>query len=466
MPESAAGSASLNSTYRFLLRTLLLLSFPTIVEEVLSTLLQYVDTAMVGQLGEQATASVSITTNVTWLVNSVAGAAGTAVLVLISRAAGAGDKKQVNKLSQQALLLALVSGVLLEVLSITLCPYIPVWMGAESGIQKQASRYFFIISLPLVFRYVSTVLGAALRAVQDTKTPMLISLAANGLNIILNYILIYPAGMGVDGAAAALAVSYTLSGILMFVFCRRNRQLSWTLSEFSPDPGLLKECAAVGVPVLGTSMVSCFGYVVFAGLVSGMGTTVFAAHSIAVTAETIFYVPGYGLRSAASTLIGNARGEGNIKKLKTVGILSVLLTVAIMCVSGLILFSGAGFLMSLFTPSRPVVVLGAQMLRLVALSEPFFGLMVVLEGIFYGLGRTRYSFIVETVGMWGVRILFTFLCVRFWGLGLRAVWYCMIADNVCKAVLFAVPFLTKRSRVRRWLSQSRENQKTSTARSE
>ena len=252
----------------------------------------------------------------------------------------------------------------------------------------------------------------------------------------------------------------------MFVFCRRNRQLSWTLSEFSPDPGLLKECAAVGVPVLGTSMVSCFGYVVFAGLVSGMGTTVFAAHSIAVTAETIFYVPGYGLRSAASTLIGNARGEGNIKKLKTVGILSVLLTVAIMCVSGLILFSGAGFLMSLFTPSRPVVVLGAQMLRLVALSEPFFGLMVVLEGIFYGLGRTRYSFIVETVGMWGVRILFTFLCVRFWGLGLRAVWYCMIADNVCKAVLFAVPFLTKRSRVRRWLSQSRENQKTSTARSE
>lgn len=466
MPESAAGSASLNSTYRFLLRTLLLLSFPTIVEEVLSTLLQYVDTAMVGQLGEQATASVSITTNVTWLVNSVAGAAGTAVLVLISRAAGAGDKKQVNKLSQQALLLALVSGVLLEVLSITLCPYIPVWMGAESGIQKQASRYFFIISLPLVFRYVSTVLGAALRAVQDTKTPMLISLAANGLNIILNYILIYPAGMGVDGAAAASAVSYTLSGILMFVFCRRNRQLSWTLSEFSPDPGLLKECAAVGVPVLGTSMVSCFGYVVFAGLVSGMGMTVFAAHSIAVTAETIFYVPGYGLRSAASTLIGNARGEGNIKKLKTVGILSVLLTVAIMCVSGLILFSGAGFLMSLFTPSRPVVVLGAQMLRLVALSEPFFGLMVVLEGIFYGLGRTRYSFIVETVGMWGVRILFTFLCVRFWGLGLRAVWYCMIADNVCKAVLFAVPFLTKRSRVRRWLRQSRKNQKTSTARSE
>ena len=107
----------------------------------------------------------------------------------------------------------------------------------------------------------------------------------------------------------------------------------------------------------------------------------------------------------------------------------------------LVLFFGAHLLMSLFTPSRPVVDLGAEMLRLVALSEPFFGLMVVQEGVFYGLGRTRYSFIVETVGMWCVRILFTFLCVRYWGLGLRAVWYCMIADNVVKALLFAVPAL-------------------------
>ena len=344
-----------DSGYAQILRTLLFLSIPTIVEEVLATLLQYVDTAMVGQLGEQATASVSITTNVTWLVNSVSGAVGTAILVLISKASGAGDDKQVKKLSQQALFLALTSGVLLEILSLILCPYIPVWMGAEPAIRDQASRYFFIISVPLVFRYVSTILGAALRAVQDTKTPMLISLAANGLNIVLNYFLIYPAKLGVDGAAIASAVSYMLSGILMFIFCIKNSQLSWELREFSVDKKLLGECASVGTPVLGTSMVSCFGYVVFAGLVSGMGTTVFAAHSIAVTAETIFYVPGYGLRSAASTLIGNARGEGNMKKLKTVGILSVLLTVAVMCVSGLVLFFGAHLLMSLFTPIRPVV---------------------------------------------------------------------------------------------------------------
>ena len=430
------------------LEALLFLSLPTIVEEILATLLQYVDTAMVGQLGEQATASVSITTNVTWLVNSVPGAIGTAMLVLISKAAGSGNKKQVQKLAQQALFLAVVSGLILSVLSISLSPYIPRWMGAEEAIQGEASRYFFIISLPLTFRPSSTILGAALRAVQNTKTPMVISVAANGLNIILNYFLIYTLGLGVTGAAIASAISYVLSGTLMFAACRRNDQLRWEWRAFSLDRRLMKECAVVGTPVLGTSVVSCLGYVVFASLVSGMGTTVFAAHSIAVTAETIFYVPGYGLRSAASTLIGNARGEKNIEKLKSVGKISVCLTIAMMCISGLILYIGAAPLMRLFSPSRQVVTLGAEMLRLVALSEPFFGLMVVLEGIFYGLGRTRYAFVVETVGMWAVRILLTFLCVRYWNLGLRAVWYCMIADNVCKALLFILPFVWKKSQKR------------------
>lgn len=439
-----------------LFRTLVLLSIPTVLEQVLSTLLQYVDTAMVGHLGEQATAAVSTTTTITWLVNSVPGAIGTAVLVLISRAAGAGDKAQVKKLAEQGLFLAVSAGVALTGVSLALSPWIPVWMGAEAAVQPNASRYFFIVSVPLLFRCVSSVMGSALRGVQNTKTPMLISVAENGLNILLNSILIYGLDLGVTGAAIASAVAYTLSGVLMFAACRKNKQLCWQWRTFSLSPKLLKACANLGVPVLGSSMVSCLGYVVFASLVSGMGTTVFAAHSIAVTAETIFYVPGYGLRTAASTLIGNARGEGNTEKLKSVARLSVLLTVGMMCISGVALFFGAQALMRLFSPSEAVVGLGAQMLRLVALSEPFFGLMIVLEGIFYGLGRTRYAFFAEAFGMWCVRILFTALCVNVWGLGLCAVWYCMIADNVCKAVLFAVPFLKKRSRER--LLSSRESE--------
>ncbi len=431
-----------------LLGTLLALSVPTMLEEMLATLLQYVDTAMVGRLGERATAAVSITTTINWLVGSMAGAIGMAILAMISRAVGSGDKGRIQSLSKQALFLATGCGAVTGSICLILSPFIPVWMGAEKAIQAQASTYFFIISLPMIFRAWTTILGASIRATQNTRTPMLISMTANCLNVALNYILIYKVNMGVTGAAVASALSYSVSGILMFAAYRRMKLLCWPWREFSVELPLLRECAGIGVPVLGTSMTSCMGHVVFAGLVSGMGTTIFAAHSIAVTAETIFYIPGYGLRTATSALVGAALGEKNQRKLKDTGSLSVFLTVFLMCISGLILFFTAYPLMCLFTPSEEVASLGAKMLRLVALSEPFFGLMIVLEGIFYGLGRTKYAFWVESFSMWGIRIFFTFLCVKVWKLDLRAVWYCMIADNVFKSLLFVLPVATRKRRDR------------------
>lgn len=432
--------------WKKVLRVLASLSLPTVAEEVLATLLQYVDTAMVGQLGERATAAVSVTTTINWLIGSLSGALGVAVLALISRAYGAGEEARMRAISSQVVLVTLACGTLLTVLALTLSPYIPVWMGAERSVQGEAGAYFFIISVPLLFRTGSTLFASAIRATQNTMLPMLISLSCNILNAGLNYVLIYGMGLGVRGAAIASAVSYTLSGTLMYLAYRRNVHLRWRMRELRVDAGILREGAALSLPVLGTSLVSCLGYVFFAGLVSGMGTTVFAAHSIAVTAETIFYIPGYGLRTATSALVGASLGEKNREKFERVAVLSVALTVGMMVLSGLLLYGIAEPLMSIFSSSGRVVALGAQMLRLVAFSEPFFGLMIVLEGIFYGLGRTRYAFFVESASMWGIRIFFTFLCVRVWGLDLEAVWYCMIADNIAKALLFVLPVLTKKSR--------------------
>lgn len=424
---------------REIFRMMITLSIPTILEEVLRTLLQYVDTAMVGRLGEQATAAVSVTTTITWLVNSISFAASVAVLAMISKAVGSGDEKLIKKISQQALLLTAVFGVVTGGVSVLLAPYIPIWMGAEEAVRRPASIYFTIVSLPMLFRSATIILGAAIRGTKDTRTPMFISFGSNLLNMVLNYLLIYTAGLGVTGAAIASAISYMLSGTLIFLAYRRKVQLNWKWSSFQIGKELLRECADISVPVLLTNLTSCLGYVVFAGLVSGMGTAIFAAHSIAVTAETIFYIPGYGLRTATSTMVGISLGENNREKLGAVSRLSISLTVGMMFASGVVLYFVSYPLMCLFTPVERVASLGASMLKLVAFSEPFFGLMIVLEGIFYGMGRTRYAFLVETGSMWGIRILFTFLCVKVWQFDLRAVWYCMIADNVCKAVLFSIP---------------------------
>lgn len=425
-----------------ILKTLIKLSLPTVAEQLLSTLLQYVDTAMVGRLGEDAAAAVSVTTTVSWLINSVPSALSVAVLAMISKAVGSGDEEKIKSVSAHTAMAVPIVGLVLCVIAAVLSPFIPIWMGAEKSIQGQASLYFLIISLPMVFRCSGVIFGAALRATSDMRTPMLVNFGANILNAILNYFLIYSAGLGVTGAAAATAVSYIVSGTFMFLAYRKNKLLCTGLREFRADQKLIKEGAAISLPVLGSGAASCLGYVVFASLVTSMGNTVFAAHSIAVTAETVFYISGYGLRTAASAMVGMSLGEGDSRKFETVCRLSAAMTVLMMIFSGAILYFAAYPLMGFFIERGEAVSLGAEMLKLVALSEPFYGLMIVTEGIFYGLGKTKYAFAIETLSMWCIRILLTYICVNIWGCGLREVWYCMIADNIFKAVMFIIPVST------------------------
>ncbi len=430
-----------------ILSSLITLSIPTILEEVLRTLLQYVDTAMVGHLGQRATAAVSTTTTVNWLVYSVPYAVEIGIMALAAKSYGAKDYQHVKKITSQGLYLSLITGGALTALCLFLSPFIPVWMGAEKAIQGDASLYFSIISLPLILRMMNAVFGGVIRATKDTKTPMIINLLANILNALLNGLFIYGLNLGVMGAAIASLIAYSLSGVAMIVLAVRRGWLCVGEKELMRwDRGIVSETMKISVPAIGTSVTSCLGYVFFAGMVSGMGTGIFAAHSIAVTAEELFYMPGYGLRVATSSLVGNALGEGNRRKQDLTERISIWMTVIGMFLSGLILFFVSAPLMQLFTIDAGVAELGAEMLRMIAFTEPLFGLMVVIEGIFYGQGKTKAVFLVETCSMWGVRILSTYIVTHVFGLSLREVWYCMIADNVCKAMLLLVIYLYGRRR--------------------
>ena len=178
----------INSFQKELFKALITLSIPTIIEQILSILLQYIDTAMVGRLGEQATAAVSVTTTITWLIGSTFSAFGVGILALISRALGSNDHLMIQKISRQAFLISIVSGIIIEFICIFLSPYIPVWMGAEPAVQADASMYFFIISLPLIFRSINYIMGADIRGTKDTKTPMFISIGSNIVNAVINAI--------------------------------------------------------------------------------------------------------------------------------------------------------------------------------------------------------------------------------------------------------------------------------------
>lgn len=424
------------------LKSLIVLAIPVMLEQILTTLLQYVDTAMVGRLGAAATASVSLTTSVNWLIGSSFSAIGVAVVAIVSAAYGAGDSDKIKRVSSQIIIYVAAVGLVIGALAVGLSPVIPVWMQADVSIQRQASVYFGIISIPLVFRASTVICACALRAVKDTRTPFVINLLANILNVILNYLLIYTAGLGVTGAAIATAVSSALAGMAMFIVMMRSQVLRCEIRPLRFDRDIFRETVRIGLPALATSTASCLGHIVFASLVSSMGTSVFAAHSIALSAETLFYLPGYGLRSATSTLIGISVGEDDHGKFKVIERQSVILTVVMMAVTGLLLFLFAEPMMRIFTPDEEVIRQGSRVLRLIAVSEPLFGLMIVSEGIYYGLGQTKITFIVATTGSWGIRILSTVICVHVLHTTLFEVWICMFADNAFRALAMAIPLFS------------------------
>lgn len=434
------------------LKRIFLLAWPAILQEGLSVVVSYVDTAMVGALGAHASAAVGLTVSVVWLIGGIAIALGIGILAVCAQADGAGDKERMQKAGQQAFFLTFLVGGILTAVCLAIAPFLPGWLGADMEIRQDAAMYFRIISMPLLFRTAVLVFSSALRGVRDMKTPMLVNLGINLVNIVLNFLLIYPsrtwrgitvpgAGWGIKGAAAATAVSFAAGGCLMFWFYFRNRSFEIYRTGVHFDKKVWTDCMRIGIPVAMERGVLCLGYVTFASLVAKLGVIPFAAHSIALQAEEAFYIPGYGFQSAASTLVGNAVGEKKEENVRRTAFLIGGIASLLMTAAGICLFFCAGGLVGIFTPDTEVVRLGAKVLRIVAVSEPIYGILVILDGTFNGMGDTKAPFVYSLITMWGIRIGGAYIMIHMFGLGLEAVWVMMVIDNVARCGLLLQRFL-------------------------
>ena len=436
--------------------TILTLAWPTMLEQLMQTAVQYIDTAMVGSLGTQATAAVGATTTVNWLIGSTISALGVGFLSFIAQAYGANDKQAASKASAQAALATFAAGSLFTVLTLGLSGVIPVWMQVEESIRPLAGQYFFILYLPMLPRAASIIFGTVLRAAGDTKTPMKMGVVVNLINVVGNYLLIYPtrpmqllgmtftmpgAGWGVIGAAIASAVAFTVGGIGITVVLWKHPLVSPKGQSFRPDMTILKPCLKIALPNALQRFGTSLGYVAFAAMINSLGEIATAAHTIANTVESAFYIPGYGMQTAAATLAGNAYGARDKQRMKDLAAMFIPIEILLMIFSGGALFLMAPSLMQIFSTSPEVIALGSTVLRMVALSEPFYGFSIIIEGMMQGVGKTKAPFVYNIMGMWGVRIVGTFICTQLLGFGLVSAWACMIAHNLLLFVLFMISYL-------------------------
>ncbi len=431
----------------------MLLAWPAIVEQLMITLVQYVDTAMVGSLGSGATAAVGLTASTTWLFGGMFNAAAIGFSVQVAQHLGAGRQKRAKDVTWQALRFVVLFGLVMGGAAFALSFPLPGLLGAEAAVRPEASLYFRIIACAMPFTLGANMFSAIVRCAGDTKTPMVLNLMINVLNVALNFLFIYPtrpvrlfgaqftiwgAGWGVGGAAFASGCSQAVVALLFILVLFRRRspvQITW-----GGRCGFQRECLSaawrLGLPAALERATLCVAQIVITAVITGIGTVAVAANHLAVTAESISYLPASGVAVAGTTLVGQAMGAGRKDLAKRFARMVSWMGVAIMTLGGAVLFAFAPQLIRIFSTDPAVIGLGAQVLRIVAFAEPLFGASIVASGALRGAGDSKGPFYISLATMWGVRI--TLSLVLAGSLGLIGVWLAMAAELVARGLVFMV----------------------------
>lgn len=435
-------------------KIIILLAWPIFLEQILVSLVQAVDTAMVGSLGANATASVAISQSPNMMINGVIMAMGVGFTSLVARSVGAGDTERAKSLIRQAILLVIAIGLPLAVLCFCLARHIPMWMGGAEDILDTAATYNRIFACGMLFRGMTMVLTAIYRGFGDSKTPMKINIAVNLMNVVGNFLMIYPTrqlsvfgveftmfgfGWGVAGAATATALSTIIGSLALLgvTFFRKSElQLSFK-DDFRPNWKEISSVFKISFPAMCERFVMSGASVIVASTVASLGTVAVASQNLAGTAESLSFMPGFAFGTAATTLFGQSIGAKRPELGKKYVSYTIRLGAVVMFIMTLVMFFGSRFIMSIFTPDEAVIEMGSVLVKILALIQVPQMIAMVYSGALKGAGDTKSPFLVALFSMWGVRVLGVTICVRLLGMGMTALCTCMCTDNVVRFILFS-----------------------------
>lgn len=427
----------------------LMLSIPSILEQIVVTAMEYIDAAMVGHIGAEATAAIGIVSSSTWLLHGILVGLYNAFSIQIAQYLGADRQQDARGVLRQAMLFNLAAGLAAAAFGIGISGHLPGWLGADVSLQANASAYFAIWSAALPFTMAMGMYTSMLRASGDALTPGLISVLVCVLDVVFNFFLINPtrtlwgitvwgAGLGVPGAALGTALATVVGGLLaLCILLFREGPLcirkpgSWKITR-----ACIRNLGKVGVPLAAERAALSSAQVLQVRIVSQLGTVAIAANSLGVSAEGLCYMAGYSIQGAAIALIGQAVGAHRKDMAKRFAWLCTLMGMGIMTLTGAGLFAFAPALMSIFTADAAVIALGARVLRIEAFAEPMFGASIVASGAMQGAGDSTACFVLNLVSMWGIRLTLAFLLApRF---GLVGVWGAMCFELCVRGLLFLI----------------------------
>ena len=415
------------------LRLVWQLSLPAILTQITTIAMQYIDSAMVGALGADASAAIGLVASSTWLFGGVTTAVSAGFSVQVAHRIGAGEDTEARTVVRHGLAAALTLAALLALLGLGICRQLPCWLGGGAEICADASAYFLTFSLMLPFSQLNSLTAGFLQCAGDMVTPSVLNAVMCGLDVVCNALLI--PHFGVLGAGVGTALACALVSLAMgWCCCVRNAQLRLRRGEahaFRPE--ILKKAFRIGAPVAVQEIAMNGAMVASTMILAPLGAAAIAANSFAVTAESLCYMPGYGVGSAATTLVGRSVGAGDAAQARRYGNICTALGGALMGCTGLLMMIFCPFVFRLLTPVAEVRTLAAQVLRIGLLAEPLFGVSIAAAGALRGAGDTLVPSLLNLGSIWIVRLGLSLLLVG--KLGLRGMWIAMAIELCVRGTL-------------------------------
>ena len=409
------------------------LSLPAILTQITTIAMQYIDSAMVGALGANASASIGLVASTTWLFNGIPYAVAAGFSVQIAHSIGAKEEEKAKTILKHGLITAVILSLAVCLIGLLISKPLPLWLGGNTEIRADATLYFITFALMIPFFQINCLASSCLQCAGDMVTPSILNGVMCVLDVIFNAMLI--PRYKVLGAGIGTALSCVVVSIIMLHFCCiRNKQLNLLHSKkdkFNPD--ILKKAYKIGLPVAVQEIAMCGAMVATTMIVAPLGAVAIAANSFAITAESLCYMPGYGIGSAATTLVGRNVGARNFALAKRYGNICTAMGGIFMGLTGAVMMLLCPFVFMLLTPVKEVQALAVEVLRIGLLSEALFGVSIVAAGALRGTGDTFVPSIMNLGSIWVVRIGLALLLVK--PLGLHGVWIAMAVELCVRGLL-------------------------------
>ena len=414
------------------------LSIPSILAQISATVMFFIDASMVGHLGAKASAAIGLVETTGWLMGGLGSAANMGFSVQVAHFIGANDMEAARRVLRQSIVCCMIWALVISITALCISPYLPYWLGGNEEIAHDASLYFAIFGFSGIFFQMEGLAGSMLKCSGNMKIPSMLNIGMCVMDVVFNYIFIYILGMGVMGAAVGTGLAMLVTACAMMYFLLvRSKMLSLVQrpsKSFRPTADVVSTAVKIGAPMGLQHLLMGGAYIVSTMIVAPLGTIAMAAHSLAITVESLCYMPGYGIAEAATTLVGQGIGAGQRLLTRSFARMSVALGIGVMTLMGVLMWIFAPELMALMSPVEEVIALGTQVLRIEAWVEPMFAAAIVCNGVFIGAGDTIIPAIMSLGSMWAVRLtMAATLAPKF---GLKGVWTAMAIELLFRGSIF------------------------------